>query len=151
VASVAKVRGGVLLLSDLLHPEDAAAALARLRASGFDVLAVEVATRGELPDALARAGAYAGSGILVDAETGEKRRSPFAPVSLERASRERAARGQTVAGLLARLGAARARLSWDRPEEEIGLALIEGHGARAAAARLAREHEAVLRWTGDEH
>jgi uncharacterized protein (DUF58 family) len=145
IAHAARLRGGALLVSDLLHPEDAAAALERLRRSGFDVLAVEVTPRSELSELAALAASRAGSALLVDAETGEQRRVPFASESLDAAARERSARSHDAARRLAPLGASRARLAWDRPVEEIALALLEGDGARAAAARLAREHEPVLR------
>jgi uncharacterized protein (DUF58 family) len=144
VAKAARVKGGALLLSDLLHPSDAALALARLRREGFDVLAVQVATSSELDADAARAATRAGTAILVDAETGEQRRSPFGPGALDAAARERGARGREAAKLLSALGASRARLGTDRPVEELALALLEGDGARAAASRLARIDDTLL-------
>jgi uncharacterized protein (DUF58 family) len=145
IARAARIKGGALLFSDLLHPEDAAQALARLRREGFDVLAVEIATETELDREVARAAARAGTAILVDAETGEQRRAPFGPASLDAAARERGAKAREAAKLLASLGAARARLGPDRPVEELALALLEGEGARAAALRLARGPDTLLR------
>jgi len=142
VAKAARVKGGALLISDLLHPVDAAQALARLRREGFDCLALEIATKGELDLEAAQAAARAGTALLVDAETGEQRRAPFGPKALDAAARERGARSREAARLLGALGASRARLAPDRPFEEVALALLEGEGARAVAAKLARNPDA---------
>lgn len=144
IARAARIKGGALLFSDLLHPQDAAQALARLHREGFDVLAVEVATARELDPDAAAAASRAGTAILVDSETGEQRRTPFGTDSLDAAARERGAKSREAAKLLASLGSARARLAPDRPPEEIALALVEGDGARQAAALLARGEDALL-------
>ncbi len=144
IAKAARIKGGALLFSDLLHPQDAGRALSILRREGFDVLAVEVATRGELEPDAAAAASRAGTAILVDAETGEQRRSPFGPAALDAAARERGTRAREAAKLLALLGSSRARLGPDRTPEEIALALLEGDGARKAAALLARSEDAPL-------
>src|SRR5205807_1455048 len=104
VALGSRLRGGALLVSDLLHPDDAALALGRLHRDGFDALAVEISTESELDPLAAEAASRAGTALLVDAETRVQRRVPFAPESLRAAARERTARGREAARKLASHG-----------------------------------------------
>lgn len=60
IAKSTRSRGGAVLVSDFLAPEDAAAALGRLRKQGFECLAVEVGPRDEAEPVASRAAERAG-------------------------------------------------------------------------------------------
>jgi uncharacterized protein (DUF58 family) len=146
VARATRSRGGAILFSDLLDPEDAAAALGRLSREGFEALAIGVAPRDEAEAGACRAALRAGAALLVDAETGTRRSAPFASESLAEARRVRARLDLDAARRLAVRAVPRMPLPWDRPVEEVALALLGSSRAMAAlSAKLAPETAPLLR------
>jgi uncharacterized protein (DUF58 family) len=125
LAAAQRPRGAAALFGDALDPTELADAARRLLSAGYDPLVVSVSPAAEVPDDRAAAAVDAGWIELVDAETGARRRAPFAALSLEQARRRRAARQLALARELEPDGIPLETLAPEAPFEAVALGLLQ--------------------------
>ncbi|MDC3378974.1 DUF58 domain-containing protein [Planctomycetota bacterium] len=118
--------GRAVVVSDGLDPVDVGEAARRLRRQGSQALVALVEPSVEFSPAAAEAAAEAGWVDMIDAETGERRRVPFAAASQAAALHVRRQQARQLGAALEGTGVEILTLSGESPFEQLALELLRG-------------------------